>query len=112
MQCGQILFGMNAKAMTDTSPFQHVVTPRLTAFQMQGVTADAGIQDIYRALTQDEVRNDLIASDVRAALSDGRSPLLLTGRTDHLLNLADLLNGAAENIFVLKGGMAKNKGMQ
>jgi superfamily II DNA or RNA helicase len=109
MQCGPIRFGMNAKAMTDTSPFQHVVTPRLTAFQMKGVTADAGIQDIYRALTQDEVRNDLIASDVRAALSHGRSPLLLTGRTDHLLHLADLLNGAAENIFVLKGGMGKKQ---
>ena len=109
MQCGPIRFGMNAKAMTDTSPFQHVVTPRLTAFQMQSGTADAGIQDIYRALTQDEVRNDLIASDVRAALSDGRSPLLLTGRTDHLRHLADLLNGAAEHIFVLKGGMGKKQ---
>ena len=60
--------------MTDSSPFQHFVSPRLTAFQMQGGTSDAGIQDIYRALAQDEARNDLIVSDVRTALSNGRFP--------------------------------------
>jgi len=109
MQCGPIRFGMSAKAMTDTSPFQHIVTPRLTAFQMQGGTADTGIQDIYSALAQDEARNDLIASDVRTSIDNGRSPLLLTERTDHLLHLADLLNGAAEHIFVLKGGMGKKQ---
>ncbi len=109
MQCGPIRFGMNAKAMTETSPFQHVVSPRLTTFQMQSGVADATIQDIYRALAQDEARNDLIASDVRAAISDGRSPLLLTGRTDHLLQLADMLNGAVEHVFVLKGGMGKKQ---
>jgi len=109
MQCGPIRFGMNAKAMTDISPLQHVVTPRLTAFQMQCGTADASIQDIYRAITQDEARNDLIAFDVRSSLREGRTPLLLTGRTDHLLHLADMLDGAVEHIFVLKGGMGKKQ---
>ena len=36
-------------------------------------------------------------------------PLLLTGRTDHLLHLADLLNGPVEHLFVLKGGMGKKQ---
>ncbi len=91
MQYGSIRFGMTAKAMTEASPFQHRVLPRLTTFQMQTGTADATIQDIYRALAQNETRNELIVSDVRSALRDGRSPLLLTGRTDHLMHLADLL---------------------
>ena len=85
MQCGSIRFGMTAKAMTEASPFQHRVLPRLTTFQMQTGTVDATIQDIYRELAQNETRNELIVSDVRAALRNGRSPLLLTGRTDHLL---------------------------
>jgi superfamily II DNA or RNA helicase len=109
MQCGPIRFGMSAKAMTDASPFQHRVTPRLTTFQMQTGTADATIQDIYRVLAQDEARNELIVSDIRVALRDGRSPLLLTGRTDHLLHLADLLRGASEHLFVLKGGMGNKQ---
>jgi superfamily II DNA or RNA helicase len=109
MQCGSIRFGMTAKAMTEASPFQHRVLPRLTTFQMQTGTADATIQDIYRALAQNETRNELIVSDVRAALRNGRSPLLLTGRTDHLLHLADLLGGTSEHLYVLKGGMGKKQ---
>ena len=109
MQCGSIRFGMTTKAMTEASPFQHRVLPRLTTFQMQTGTVDATIQDIYRALAQNEARNELIVSDVRAALRDGRSPLLLTGRTDHLLHLADLLGGTSEHLYVLKGGMGKKQ---
>ena len=109
MQCGPIRFGMSPKAMTETSPFQHVVVPRLTAFQMKDGTADGTIQDIYRNLAQDEQRNELIVSDVRTALHSGRSPLLLTGRTDHLLQLAEKLRGAAEHVFILKGGMGKKQ---
>ena len=109
MQCGSIRFGMTAKAMTEASPLQHRVLPRQTTFQMQTGTVDATIQDIYRALAQNEARNELIVSDVRAALRDGRSPLLLTGRTDHLLHLADLLGGTSEHLYVLKGGMGKKQ---
>ena len=109
MQCGPIRFGMSARAMTEASPFQHRVIPRLTTFQMQSATAETTIQELYRALAQDEARNDLIVSDVQAALSDGRSPLLLTARTDHLLHLAELLKGTARHLFVLKGGMGKKQ---
>ncbi len=109
MQCGPIRFSMSAKAMTESSPFQHLVIPRLTAFQMHSGTADTTIQEIYRALAQDETRNNLITSDVRTALRDGRSPLLLTGRTDHLLHLADLMRGTTRHLFVLKGGMGKKQ---
>jgi superfamily II DNA or RNA helicase len=109
MQCGPIRFSMSAKAVTKSSPFRHLVIPRLTTFQMHSGTADATIQDIYRALAQDETRSNLIASDVRTALRDGRSPLLLTGRTEHLLHLADLMRGTTEHLFVLKGGMGKKQ---
>ena len=109
MQCGSIRFGMTTKAMTEASPFQHRVLPRLTTFQMQTGTVDATIQDIYRELAQNETRNELIVSDVRVALRDGRSPLLLTGRTDHLLHLADLFGGTIEHLYVLKGGMGKKQ---
>lgn len=109
MQCGPIRFSMNAKAMTEATPFQHVVTPRLTSFQIQNRNAEVGIQDIYRALAQNETRNRLIVEDVQAALRDGRSPLLLTGRTEHLSHLADMLNGATEYTFILKGGLGKKQ---
>ena len=47
----------------------------------------------------------MIASDIANALSSGRSPLLLTGRTEHLQYFAGRLSSAAKHVFVLKGGM-------
>jgi superfamily II DNA or RNA helicase len=109
MQCGPVRFSLNAKTMTEAAPFHHIVTPRLTDFQMPLQVADTTIQDTYRALVQDEERNGMIAADIEGAIREGRSPLLLTGRTDHLRYFAEKLNGIAEHIFVLKGGMGKKQ---
>lgn len=52
---------------------------------------DIGIQDVYTALVNDEQRTDLIVSDVVSAIEEGRFPLLLTERTDHLQLLLEKL---------------------
>jgi superfamily II DNA or RNA helicase len=43
--------------------------------------------------------------DVTAALAEGRSPILLTERKDHLDLLAGRLQGAVRHLVVLSGGM-------
>lgn len=43
MQCGPARFTMTARAMTDTTPFEHVVIPRITEFRMPGESADITI---------------------------------------------------------------------
>jgi superfamily II DNA or RNA helicase len=53
----------------------------------------------------------MIVEDVLQALQEGRSPLILTERTDHLQRLADLLSGKVKNIVILKGGMGKKQRM-
>ncbi len=70
---------------------------------------DIGIQEIYRQLSLDENRNELILDDVISALDEGRSPILLTERRDHLELLADRLRGFAKNLIVLRGGMGKKQ---
>ena len=45
---------------------------------------DITIQEVYAAIVDDRVRNELILTDLIQATTDGRSPLLLTGRTEHL----------------------------
>jgi hypothetical protein len=42
------------------------------------------IQDIYAALVNDALRNEMIVIDIVRALKSGRCPLLLTLRTEHL----------------------------
>ena len=60
---------------------------------------------MYAALAVDEVRNNLILDDVRAAIEAGRSPILLTERREHARRLADRLADSARNVLVLRGGM-------
>ena len=74
---------------------------------MLAETADVTIHDLYAAMVNDAARNELIVTDLVKAIQAGRSPLLLTGRTEHLSRFASLLQGRVKNVFVLKGGMGR-----
>ncbi|MGA2518964.1 MAG: DEAD/DEAH box helicase family protein [Thermodesulfobacteriota bacterium] len=105
MQCGPIRFKENAKRHATIMPFKHVVLTRFTDFKLPPELTDPKIQDIYSALVFDKHRNELIFNDLLKALETGRSPLLLTERTEHLEWFAEHLKGFAQNIIILRGGM-------
>ena len=109
MQCGSVRFSMSAKAMAEMNPFEHRVIPRHTDFRMPPDLTEVTIQDVYGAVSNDALRNAMIADDIVHAIESGRSPLLLTGRTEHLQYFATRLSGAAQHVFVLKGGMGKKQ---
>jgi superfamily II DNA or RNA helicase len=109
MQCGPARFSMSARMMTDTTPFEHKVVPRHTEFRIAQEAADITIHDIYSALVDDAARNEMIAADLIRAVETGRSPLLLTGRTEHLQYFAAKLDSTVKHVFVLKGGMGKKQ---
>jgi superfamily II DNA or RNA helicase len=112
MQCGPVRKRVDARTEAARRPFDHRVRIRQTAFRMpddQATAATVPIQDVYRALTGDEGRNELIFNDVLAALEAGRSPVVITERTDHLEALADRLSRFAKNVVVLRGGQSERK---
>jgi len=109
MQCGPARFSMSARTMTETTPFEHKVIPRHTEFRTAPEVNDITIHDVYAALADDAARNEMIAADLIRAVDAGRSPLLLTGRTEHLQYFAAKLNGTVKHVFVLKGGMGKKQ---
>jgi superfamily II DNA or RNA helicase len=109
MQCGPIRFNLSARKAAETSLFEHWVVPRHTDFSLPDPGAEVTIQDLYAAMVTDAVRNDPIVRDLRAALQSGRSPLLLTGRTDHLEQLAARLSTTTQNVFILRGGMGRKQ---
>lgn len=80
MQCGPVRYNMSARTMTETTPFEHRVTPRYTEFRMAPELTEITIQDIYAALVDNAPRNEMIAGDIARAVGSGRCPLLLTGR--------------------------------
>jgi len=95
--------------MTETTPFEHRVTPRYTEFRMAPEFTEITIQDVYAALVDNAPRNEMIAGDMVSAVESGRCPLLLTGRTEHLQYFAAKLAGVSQHVFVLKGGMGKKQ---
>ena len=108
MQCGPVRYKGQAKKSVQDDPFEHVVLPRLTEFNIPP-NKELTIQEIYNAMLFDEARNDLIFDDLLSALEAGRSPLLLTERTEHLELLAGKLKNFARNMIILKGGMGKKQ---
>src|SRR5262249_40689718 len=109
MQCGPIRFNVSSRRLTASSTIQHQLIPRITTFSIPPATRDLAIHETYSALVNDEKRNDLIVADVVAAIEQGRFPLLLTERTDHLQLLLEKLERLVPNVFVMKGGMGKKQ---
>ncbi len=66
---------------------------------------DPTIQGIYRHLAADERRNSLIVADTLAVVAEGRSPLILTGRLDHLHLLDAQLRPRVPHLLALHGGL-------
>ncbi len=106
MQLGPVRFSVDPKSQAARRPFEHRLITRETVFNASSLPTDAPIQDLYRALAGDKSRNNLIIDDVISALEEGRSPILLTERKDHLEFLADKLRAFARHMIVLQGGMS------
>jgi len=105
MQLGPVRFAVDPKSQAARRPFDHRLIARETAFLLDDARADDGIQSIYSAIAGDEARNRLILDDVLHALEEGRSPILLTERRDHLESLAHELRGFVRHLVILQGGM-------
>ncbi len=103
MQCGPVRFAVNAKDAAARQRFALRLIRRATDFQAPAGT-EGSIQALYAALGRDVARNTRIVRDVRSALDEGRSPLVLTERRDHLEVLSERLSGAATHVLVLRGG--------
>jgi very-short-patch-repair endonuclease len=112
MQCGPVRFRDNARKQAPSRPFTHHVLVRPTGFRAPDLPAAdsrAEFQRLYEALTQSQSRNQLICNDVIAAAQDGRFPLVLTERTEHLLHLATQLSAAIPHVITLRGGLGRKQ---
>jgi superfamily II DNA or RNA helicase len=106
MQLGPVRFAVEAKDHAAARPFEHRLLVRETGFRLSDPPKDVSIQELYRVLALDEARNRMILDDVLDVLREGRSPILLTERRDHLEHLAGCLRGPVSHLIVLQGGMS------
>ena len=109
MQCGKIRYSSDAKTQMQSQSFERILIPRFTSFR--NLTSDATTYtQITEAIAEDEQRNKLILEDVKQALSEGRTPLVLTTRTSHVRLLAQIFAPIVTHVIQLIGAVpAKEK---
>jgi superfamily II DNA or RNA helicase len=106
MQCGPVRYQVSAKQQALARPFEHYVRQRQTAFMMpETSSSQMSIHEVYQALVVDEQRNRFILDDIKQALAEGRTPIVLTERKEHVSLLAEQIKAFAKNVFVMQGGM-------
>jgi superfamily II DNA or RNA helicase len=106
MQLGPVRFCVDSRSEAARRPFEQRLVARETAFHLAAQSKTPTIQEIYAALAADPKRNAMILDDVIASLEEGRSPILLTERKDHLEFFAERLRGFTRHLVVLHGGMS------
>lgn len=112
MQCGPVRYRADAKHQASTRPFTHNVIVRPTGFRSTESTDPdkrAEFQSLYAQLIRDKGRNQLICNDIVAAVKEGRSPIVLTERTQHLEFMADEIGSAINHVIVLRGGLTRKQ---
>ena len=112
MQCGPVRHRVNARAQAAARPFEHFVLVQPTAFQpSRSPDSDKRVefQALYQELIDDELRTRRICDDVIESVRNGRSPLVLTERNDHLDRLEQGLAARVRHLVVLRAGMGKKQ---
>ncbi len=112
MQCGPVRHQVNARDQAAARPFAHTVLVRPTGFRALRVP-NADLRAQFRELTDelacDEGRTRLICREIVQAVRDGRSPIVLTERNDHLDRLEGQLAPEIRHVVVLRGGMSRKE---
>ncbi len=104
MQCGPIRFRTDPRKDAAERPFEHHVRVRVTNIRMPG-EENMPIHGVYKHLLESDERNRLIVDDVCEAVAQGRSPVILTERKEHIQRLAEAISGRVTNVVVMTGGM-------
>lgn len=111
MQCGPVRHRVDARHQALDRPFRHHIIVRPTNIrQLRDPETDPRIEfhNLCETLIHDKSRNTLLIEDVSHVLAEGRSPLVLTERTNHLEILRKFLVPTGAEIIELRGGLTKS----
>lgn len=106
MQCGPVRHTITATTHVETAT-RRVLFAREPPFDVTTLPPEPGIQEVLSAVAADRNRTERIAADVIGELAEGRFPLVLTERREHLDALAELVAADTDRVAVLHGGIGK-----
>ncbi len=111
MQCGPIRYRQSPRSAALQRGFEHKVILRYTDTVLSDISRkeDPKIHEVYSTIINDVKRTDMIILDVKKTLEDGKHPLILTERREHLNVLEEKLNGLKCTVVVMHGGIRENR---
>lgn len=109
MLLGPVRFQYSAKEKAAEQGIGHYVVPRFTRTVLPFGQEKLHVTQAYERLRENEDRNEMIAADVKRALENGRTPVVLTRFTNQAAALYALLQPVAQNAFLLTGEMPKKE---
>ena len=110
MQCGRIRYTYDAKKHTAQTGFAHTVIPKFTNYKLNICQeTEIEIQYLFDLLVQNTDRNRAIVSDIMTAVENGRSPIVLTERREHLDFFETALSPMIKNLIPLRAGLGKKR---
>ncbi|HBJ86288.1 MAG TPA: restriction endonuclease subunit R [Verrucomicrobiales bacterium] len=110
MQCGPVRHRVDARQQAAERPFTHEVLVRPTGFMPGGEPEEDKRMEFQRlcdAVMKSPTRNAQIIAEVLLAVKAGRSPVVLTERTEHLEVIAAGLRAQVPHVITLQGGMGR-----
>lgn len=114
MQCGPLRYEVDPKIEADKRDFSHYVIPRFTSFRkpIYQDEREWHISSIYKALYEDNSRNNLIVQDIIKCIEEGGHPIVLTERTEHVEILGNLLSSSDIECILLTGKLSNKERKQ
>lgn len=105
MQCGPIRYTASLPAGAPSDLEVKIWECRNTI----DLPSDAGIQEVFRHIANDEERTAELVEQILSAYQNGRKILVLTERTDHLQKILGAVESKLPSVFVLHGRLSKKQ---
>lgn len=113
MLLGPIRYKFTSKERAKEQGISHLVYPRFTrAIAPRFGNDKMHPNEAYEIVRDNSDRDNIIISDVKQCIDNGRTPVVLSRYVDHSQKLYDRLQGAAAHIFLLSGANSKREHKQ
>ena len=111
MQCGDIRVRVSNKELKQNKEMEHTVIVKKTNYKY--IPSDEQdkilISEILNDMCHNVFRNSMIIEGIKKCVADGRTPIVLTERVEHLKILKEGLDELNIPIVIYKGNMGKKK---
>jgi len=111
MQCGDIRARVSNRELKQNREIEHEVIVKKTNYKYIPTEEKDKIQisEILNDMCQNVFRNSMIVEDIKKSVLEGRIPIVLTERIEHLKILKEALEDLNVPVVIYKGNMGKKK---